>query len=238
MLKMYGDLAHWWPLLSPPVDYAEEVAFFLQVLVDAKIPVFGSMLELGSGGGNNALHLKNHFSPVTLTDFSEEMLAVSQLLNPDCEHIQGDMRTLRLGRKFDFVFVHDAIDYMTTHADLASAIKTAAVHCKPNRTALFVPDYVRESFEPATEHGGEDGKDRAMRFMEWTYDPDPSDNTYITEYVYVLREGDEPVRIEHDRHICGLFSRADWLGHLRDAGFNARVLHDPFGREVFLSVLQ
>ena len=35
---------------------------------------------------------------MTLVDLSEEMLAVSRELNPECEHLQGDMRTLRLGR--------------------------------------------------------------------------------------------------------------------------------------------
>ncbi len=34
----------------------------------------------------------------------------SRELNPDCEHVLGDMRTLRLGRTFDAVFVHDAVD--------------------------------------------------------------------------------------------------------------------------------
>jgi len=28
MQKMYTELAVWWPLISPPVEYQEEVAFF------------------------------------------------------------------------------------------------------------------------------------------------------------------------------------------------------------------
>ena len=35
------------------------------------------------------------------------------------------LRTLRLGRAFDVVFIHDAIDYMTTHHDLRLALETA-----------------------------------------------------------------------------------------------------------------
>ena len=72
-----------------------------------------TLLELGSGGGNNASHLKHRFE-CTLTDLSPEMLALSRTLNPECEHIEGDMRTLRLERTFDAVFVHDAIAYITT----------------------------------------------------------------------------------------------------------------------------
>ena len=72
-----------------------------------------TLLELGSGGGNNASHLKTRFD-CTLTDISPEMLALSRSLNPECEHLEGDMRTLRLGREFDVVFIHDAISYLTT----------------------------------------------------------------------------------------------------------------------------
>ena len=51
---------------------------------------------------------------MTLVDLSAEMLEVSRQLNPECEHIQGDMRTIRLGRQYDAVLVHDAVDYVTT----------------------------------------------------------------------------------------------------------------------------
>src|SRR5436305_10351796 len=112
MTKMYTQLATWWPLLSPADDYADEAAFFRQVLISARLPPSPTLLEMGCGGGSNALHLKADFAHVTLTDLSPEMLAVSRSLNPDCEHLVADMRTLRLQRAFDVVFIHDAIDYM------------------------------------------------------------------------------------------------------------------------------
>jgi hypothetical protein len=113
-LKLYTELAMWWPLLSPPDDYLDEANFFHQVLVAAGLPPASTLLELGcGGGGNNAVHLKAHLARVTLTNLSSHMLAVSRALNPDCEHLVRDMRTLRLGRAFDVVFIHDAIDYMT-----------------------------------------------------------------------------------------------------------------------------
>ncbi len=69
------------------------------VLSSASIPV-REVLELGSGGGHNAVHLKAHFA-LTLVDLCEQMLEVSRVLNPECEHHQGDMRTLLLDRSFD-----------------------------------------------------------------------------------------------------------------------------------------
>jgi SAM-dependent methyltransferase len=128
MQKLYNELSTWWPLLSPVGDYTEEAAFFLQVVRDAGLPPNPSLLELGCGGGSNAYHLKPYFPQMTLTDLSPQMLAISQTLNPECEHLQGDMRTLRLNRTFDVVFVHDAIDYMLTLDDLHQALETAAIH--------------------------------------------------------------------------------------------------------------
>ncbi|MFL5496654.1 MAG: class I SAM-dependent methyltransferase [Gemmatimonadales bacterium] len=69
-----------------------------------------TLLELGAGGGSLAYHLKRHFR-LTLTDVAPAMLAVSQALDPKCEHLLGDMRSLRLGRQFDVVLIHDAIMY-------------------------------------------------------------------------------------------------------------------------------
>src|SRR5437868_4744591 len=151
--KMYTEIATWWHLLSIPEDYADEFEFFQQVLASANLPPAPTLLELGCGGGNNASHMKALFAQVTLTDLSPQMLAMSRTLNPDCEHLVGDMRTLRLGRTFDVVFIHDAIDYMTTLDDLRLALETAFLHCAAGGLTLLVPDHVRETFQPSTDHG-------------------------------------------------------------------------------------
>src|SRR5438128_882682 len=102
--KLYGELASWFHLLSAPADYAEEAEFARSVLAGASLTPAGTLLELGSGGGNNASHLKSHYK-MTLVDLSPGMLDLSRKLNPECEHLPGDMRTLRLGRTFDAVLI-------------------------------------------------------------------------------------------------------------------------------------
>jgi SAM-dependent methyltransferase len=164
---------------SAPEDYVEEADFFGRNLIAACQGLARSLLELGSGGGNNASHMKRLFDRATLVDLSSGMLDVSQKLNPDCEHVQGDMRTVRLGKQFDCVFVHDAVQYMTTESDLREAIETAAVHCRAGGAVLFAPDHVTETFRPSTDHGGHDDGPRGLRYLEWTWDPDPDDTSTI-----------------------------------------------------------
>ena len=223
--RLYRELASWWPLLSDPADYVEEAAFYQQQLLAACAGPAQTMLELGSGGGNNASHLKARFAMV-LVDRSPGMLAVSRTLNPDCEHVEGDMRTVRLERTFDCVFVHDAIAYMTTLDDVRRVIETAYAHCRPGGAALFAPDHLRETFSASTEHGGHDGGTRALRYLQWTWDPDPADTTCTTDYAYLLRDNDGSMRVEWDRHVEGLFARAEWLRLLREAGFQPKTV--PF----------
>lgn len=233
MTKLYHELAAWWPLLSAPADYAEAAAFYHQVITAGRVPPPHTLVEFGSGGGNTASHLKRHFE-LTLVDLSPEMLAVSRALNPDCAHVAGDMRYVRLGRQFDAVLIHDAIVYMTTVLDLRSALATAFAHCRPGGVALFAPDYVRETFAPATAHGGEDGPQRSLRYLEWTYDPDPNDTAYTVDFAYLLREPDGSTRAVHDRHTCGVFTRAEWLRLLAEVGFQPQALDAPGGVEVFV----
>ncbi len=223
MPKLYDELAAWWPLLSPPSDYAEEASFLQRQLEQAGDLPCRTLLELGSGGGNNASHLKAHFE-LTLVDPSPGMLDVSRALNPTCQHIEGDMRTIRLGRQFDRVLIHDAICYMTSLADLNSAIETAFVHCRAGGAALFAPDHLRDNFAPDSDHGGSDGDGRGLRYLEWTWDPDPNDTMYTVDYAYMLRARDGSVRVEHDRHVEGLFTRVQWLQTIADVGFEARSL--------------
>lgn len=221
--RLYQDLAAWWPLISPPEEYAEEAAFAGRLLREAGRPV-RAVLELGSGGGHCASHLVAGFT-MTLVDLSPGMLAVSRRLNPDCEHVEADMRTVRLGRDFDAVFVHDAVDYMTTEDDLRLVIGTAFTHCRPGGVAVFVPDNITENFEPGTGYGGIDGADgRAARYLDWSYDPDPGDTWTLTQYAFLLREPGGEVRVVHETHQLGLFGRDVWLRLLREAGFRAAAV--------------
>jgi SAM-dependent methyltransferase len=229
--KLYRELAPWFPLLTAPNDYEEEAALYGRLLVDKADGRVETVLELGSGGGNNASHMKRDFV-LTLVDRSPAMLELSRDLNPELEHVEGDMRLVRLHRTFDAVFVHDALAYILTEPDLQAVFETAAAHCRPVGGAVFVPDYVEETFATRTSHGGHDSEDgeRGLRYVEWVR-ADSSDPTrHVVDFAYLLREG-ERVRVEHDRHVCGLFPKETWLRGLDAAGFDVEAVEPEFEDE-------
>lgn len=217
--QLYQDLAEWWPVISPPGEYAEEAERLAAMFGSAAEPI-REVLDLGCGGGHVAVHLKDQLA-LTLVDLSEQMLSVSRQLNPECPHVLGDMRTVRLGRLFDGVLVHDAVDYMTTEIDLRQVIETAFAHCRPGGIAVFVPDYTAETFRAQTGIGG--GRDRSGRqasFRERDWDPDPADDWIQADYEFQLFDSDGSVRVVSETHRLGAFSEKTWMRLLTEAGFD------------------
>lgn len=228
--SMYTELAPWWPLLSDPAEYAGEAAAAWQMMTEGRGAPPRQVLELGAGGGNNASHLKARCQ-MTLTDLSPEMLAVSRGLNPECEHALGDMRTLRLGRIFDAVLIHDAICYMVTEEDLRAALTTARAHLGPGGVLVVMPDEVEETYEPSTDDGGHDAPDgRALRYLEWAHPQAPGSSVVQVDYVLVTREVDGSTWCVHDRHLNGVFPRETWRRLLLEVGFSSVEIHEDAWR--------
>lgn len=159
------------------------------------------------------------------------MLELSRSINPECEHIVGDMRTIRLNRRFDAVFVHDAIDYLTTEEDLRAAITTAALHCRPGGAVLLAPDEVVETFRPVNESGGHSEENRSLRYESKTWDPEPTDSTYLMEMTYRLSEHGLPEEQIEEVHELGLFARSTWLAAMRAAGLSPSIIASEHGEQ-------
>ena len=63
--RLYGEFAPWFHLLTDPAEYAEDAQFYGDALVEACDGPLLTLLELGSGGGNVASHLKQRLRPHT-----------------------------------------------------------------------------------------------------------------------------------------------------------------------------
>lgn len=224
--RMYDDLAWAWPIISPPEDCvgeAEEAARLIQA--HARIPV-RRVLNLGCGGGHNDFTLKNSFD-LTGVDISDDMLALARHLNPEVEYVAGDMRSVRLGREFDAVVIFDSINYMRTLDSLGAAFKTACSHLKPGGVMLTCAERTRESFQQnltlnSTHKRGE----IEITLVKNYYDPDPDDNWYEANFVYLIRRSGE-LTIEADCHLLGLFSQSEWLDLMRGWGCDIRQITSP-----------
>jgi hypothetical protein len=233
---MYADLAHLWPLISPPEEYAAEAQDWRDALRSKLGPGRHEILELGVGGGHNLSHLTGEFQ-ATAVDLSEEMLKHSSKLNPGVEHHAGDMRTVRLGKRFKAVIIHDAIEYMLSEADLRAAFATVVAHLEPGGVFITAPDHFRETYRNQCVHSctNSDGKTE-LTFIEFDYDPHPEDTTVESIMFYLIREGGE-LRIEQDRHVTGLFPLQTWIDLMAEAGFMVEQFPCKHGDDPRQSIL-
>jgi SAM-dependent methyltransferase len=216
--RLYHDLAGLMRLITPPKDYAAEAAHWRAVLREKLGPGRHPLLELGVGGGHNLSHLAGDFA-ATAVDLSPAMLAQCRQLNPGVELIAGDMRTLRLGRTFAAVLIHDAIGHMLTETDLLAAFRTAAAHLLPGGIFITAADRYSEDFHsPETDTRTHSDGQQTVTCFEYTHAPDPA-GTRLEVLLTCLIRTETGVRIEHDRLELGLFPRATWLRRLDEAGF-------------------
>ena len=216
--RMYTEFARYWPLISDPADYANEAGYWRDALRDKLGDGRHEILELGVGGGNNLSHLTADFQ-ATAVDICPQMIEEARKLNPQVHLHVGDMRTVRLGRKFKAVIIHDAISYILSEDDLLATFATAAAHLGPGGVFITSPDWLRETFrDPAVNYGtNTDGK-TTFTNIEYTYDADPADTMIETLSWYIIREG-ASLRVEQDRHVTGLFSLTTWVELLELSGF-------------------
>ncbi len=180
--------------------------------------VAAGALDVGCGGGHNDSHLKQDFQ-VTGVDLSAGMLEHARRLNPEATYIQGDLRTVRLGRSFDAVIIADAIDYVLTEADLAAAFATALAHLRLGGVFCTYAEYTREHFmQNRNKCWTRSQGDLEITFLENAYDPDATDTTIEDTFIYLIRERGR-LRVETDRHVLGLFDLPTWQRLLAATGF-------------------
>jgi SAM-dependent methyltransferase len=221
-IKLFNSLAEYWPLLSPPDDYLEEATLLKNILLSQGEHI-NSVLELGSGGGHNAFHLKKYFN-MTLVEMSGNMLDMSIKLNAECEHHIGDMRYIRLNKQFDAVFIHDAIVHIQSVSELKKVFETADTHCKKGGYLMIVPDYFKENFKPNMKCGGIDVNRKGIRFISWITDNNPNDDLLEHNFIYTLKNDKGEIRMERDLFNEGIFSSELWQKLFRQYRFEPKIV--------------
>jgi hypothetical protein len=236
--RLYDEFAYLYPLISGPEAYAREAQAWKAVLRERLGPGRHKIVEMGVGGGFNLSHFTFEFD-CTALDLSEKMLENSRKLNPGVPHMVGDMRTVRLDKKFDAVMIHDAICYMLTEDDLRATFDTAAIHLNAGGIFLCAPDYFKETFvDGMVRHNTLSDGNVKLTHLEFEYDSDPNDTVNEMVLFYLIREKGN-LHIEQDFHTLGLFPIQTWLNLLDESGFDVDKrpysLHDD-GREAYLLV--
>ena len=215
----YNELAWTEDLLANPADYESEVAGYVDLIKRNSSQTPRTLLHLGCGVGGHDDVFKRHFD-VTGVDISRGMLDRARLRHQDIEYIEGDMRTVRLGREFDAVTIPDSIDYMGSLPELRMAIETAVAHLKPSGILLVVGK-TQESFRDNNFAYTGEQEGLHVTLLENNYINRYRPDTYEATLVYLIRRRGE-LTIHTECHVLGLFSHEVWEKVFAEAGLSVQ----------------
>lgn len=145
MSQVFDAYAAYYDLLYRDKDYAAEAAFVGDLLQQHGGITSGSLLELGCGTGKHAEYLARLGYRIHGVDMSTAMIqsARSRIpadLKEQLSFEVGDVRTVRVGYKFDAVLsLFHVASYQTGNRDISAMFATAAEHLNPG--GLFIFDF-------------------------------------------------------------------------------------------------
>ncbi len=122
-------------------DYRGEVAWLAALAHRHGLRGSPSWLDMACGTGDHLRHAGAYFGEAAGVDLSPHMLAVARERLPDSISLyEGDMATVRLGRKFDVVTcLFSAVSYLATEAGVRRAVANMVRHTLPGGLVMVQP---------------------------------------------------------------------------------------------------
>lgn len=99
----------------------------------------GSVLDLGCGTGRHLAGVRADLGCEAVgVDVQTGLIRHGQATYPELELLLGDIRSVRLGRRFDLVLcLGNSLSYQLTDTDLQAAVETFAAHTQPGGHVLI-----------------------------------------------------------------------------------------------------
>jgi SAM-dependent methyltransferase len=233
---MFRNSAHIYDLIyeAQGKDYEAE-ARQIDEIVKERFPGASSLLDVACGTGGHLAHLQEAYEVVGL-DIDPGMLDQARRRLPDVELVEGDMRTVRLGRQFDAVIcLFSSIGYMRSPEELTEAARTMAEHLGPGGV-LIVDGWVRPDnwFDPGIIHS-ETARTDSMIVVRSSRSERRGNKTLLEMHHLVTTLQ----RIDHfvDHHELTLFSANEYERAFTDAGLTVEVIPSPMaGRDRYIGM--
>ena len=233
-VRVFRGTAHIYDLIyeASGKDYAAE-AREVDTQIRDRTPTARSLLDVACGTGGHLRHLRDIYE-VMGVDIDPAMLGEARIHLPDVELVEGDMRQLAVGRRFDAVVcLFSSIGYMNSTGELDAAVAAMGGHLNPGGV-LIVDGWVRpaEWIEPGTTH---------VEIAE-------TDDLKVVRVGRSLRDGKctrlemhhlvaSLDRIDHivDEHVLTLFSDDDYQAAFVAAGLDVETVPSPMpGRDRYI----
>jgi ubiquinone/menaquinone biosynthesis C-methylase UbiE len=220
--SQFRELAEYYDPLNEGKDYRGE-AERLEVLARR----FGragrtTWLDVACGTGRH-LEVLSRKRPCVGLDASSEMLRIARRRLPRLRLVRGDMRTFRLGRRFDVVScLFSAIGHLRTKEDVRKTFANFARHLNPGGVAIVEPWIAPADFR--------DGMIRLQTFVGPTMtiarcaSGSRRGNRSRIHYHFLVGKRGREIRYYEVTDVGLLLSRPELLRLMRAAGLHPRFL--------------
>jgi len=139
MNKLYSELAEVYEAMYATfINYKEEYNFYQKILSSYHKK---SVLEIGCGTGNLALHFRQNGLDYCGLDLSKEMIAIAKTKAPGCIFIERDMRNFQLEKPVQSIIITArSISYLLSNKDVNSTFKS--VYNSLENEGIFCFDFI------------------------------------------------------------------------------------------------
>lgn len=210
---------------------ADEIA----ALVLARNPAASSLLDAACGTGKHLVRFARHFPEVAGLDASEPMLRIARTRLPAEVLHRGDIRDIRLDRRFDAVLcLCFSLGYMTSVGDLRIAIAELAGRLRPGGVLVAEPWWFPEDFADRFASGGlaVDDEGVVSRVSHSVRDGD-----VCRMSVHYTVAGPDGIRSFVEEEVYSLFTYDEYVAAFTACGLGTEFLDGgPNGRGLFVAV--
>ncbi len=227
--------------LSVP-DWDGEMDFYRELAKAAK-GRGGSVLEVACGTGRVSIRLAEEGVPVVGTDLDAAMLEVARSKSAKVRWMEGDMRTLELGRTFGLIIIPGhSFQLMLTPEDQVKALDTFKHHLEPGGTLVIHLDHQSVDWlgDLLGDLGGkfEQGKNvihpgtghSIRKSNAWTYEPSTQTATVITRWVEIDQDNSVIQTWERKPMALHCIFRFEMEHLLARTGFETKAVYGDFSK--------
>jgi 2-polyprenyl-3-methyl-5-hydroxy-6-metoxy-1,4-benzoquinol methylase len=220
---MYSRWARYYDALYAFIDYAAESARITETIRRFH-PQARTLLDVACGTGKHMQHLAADFQ-VEGVDANDEFLDVIRGRSPGTPVHCSKMEVLDLGRRYDVVCcLFSSIGFVRTVEALQQTMRNFAQHLNPGGLVLIEPWFSRENFWA--------GRINALYVDEPELKIAMMYTTAVVDGLSILANQilvGTPGGMEtlHEDHVLGLFSPAEYVEAMAQAGLEPLCSLDP-----------
>lgn len=218
--RLYHDFARYYDLLYEKFDHLKESEFIKWAAEEHKSSPGNKLLDVACGTGRHAGVLKDDFD-ITGVDINPEMLKIAREKLPDIHLIEGDMKKLDLGEKFDVVIcMFSAMNYNTTLEEFKGTLKNFYNHLNPGGTLIFDYGINKENWIEGlvSVDTAVDGDLKLARICQSRLE----NGIFHADFVFLVKEKGI-LDFDVDEHKLGVLGIEEVVGSLAYAGFESYI---------------